>query len=251
MSDIIVTQENVRDSGLTFIEQLHAISQSDCAAINRPFVTGVSETNAVAILMRPSCKMWNCQACGARNAKRWIARIINHINRVGGENWCFFTLTAHEKWRGAVASVANLRSGWKKLYNRILRRFGKLDYARVWEAHSDNSFHLHGLMCIKINKRWLKDNARQCGMGYQVDIQRVENAGQVAGYISKYMVKSGLKNEYPRGLRRIEVSRNWTKLPDLKADTVMIWLINQTREGQLAIAQDFFMRGFEIIDTIH
>lgn len=236
--------------GLNFIEQLHAIASSNCTKINRPFLTGVSEQDAIAILTRPSCKMWNCPSCAARLAKQWIARVINHINRTGGENWCFFTLTSHEKMRGVALSVKCLRSGWKKLYNRIRRKFGVSDYVKVWERHEDGSFHLHGLMNINIKKRWLKDNARSCGMGYQVDIRPVSNAGQVAGYISKYMVKSGLSEEYPKGLRRIEVSRTWTRLPDLKAEILLKWLINQTRDGQVAMAQVFYERGFEIIDTV-
>lgn len=235
---------------LTFIEQLHVVSQNSCTKESRPYLTGVSEKENVAILTRPSCKMWNCPACAARNAKRWIARVINHINRTGFlHGWRFMTITAHERWRG-VSSVKNLRSGWKKLYNRIRRLYGVSDYVKVWEQHEDGSFHLHVLMDAPILKKWLKKNARSCGMGYQVDVQDVDNAGKVAGYISKYMVKSGLGLEYPRGLRRIEVSRTWLKLPDLKADTIISWFINQTREGQVRTAQVFYERGFEIVDTV-
>jgi len=236
---------------LNFIEQLQIISQNPCTKIGRPYLSGISEKERVVILTKPACKMWNCPACAARNAKRWIARVINHINRVGTvHGWQFFTLTAHEKWRGKDASVKNLRQGWKKLYNRLREEFGVSDYVRVWERHGDGSFHLHGLVDTPITKKWLKRNARACGMGYQVDVRPVDNAGKIAGYISKYMVKSGLGEEYPKGLRRIEVSRSWTKLPDLKADNIISWLINQTREGQERLAQGFFMRGFEIIDTV-
>lgn len=244
--------ENVHSqSGLNFIEQLHAISTSNCAKENRPYLTGISEPDCIALLTRPSCKQWDCPSCAAKNAKRWIARVINHINRTGTVyGWHFFTLTAHEKMRGVSSSVKNLREGWKKLYNRILRKFGVSSYVKVWEAHNDGSFHLHGLMDAKIAKRWLKNNARECGMGYQVDIRTVSNAGQVAGYISKYMVKSGLGSEYPKGLRRIEVSRDWIKLPDLKADTLITWLINQTRDGQLRNAQHYYERGFDILDMV-
>lgn len=254
MSNVILTDavKNVQSQiGLNFIEQLHAIANSNCIRENRPFLTGISEPQRLAILTRPSCKMWNCPSCGAKNTKRWIARIINHINRVGiVHGWKFFTITAHEKMRGIQSSVKNLREGWKKLYNRILRKFGVSSYVKVWEAHNDGSMHLHGLMDANIAKRWLKNNARECGMGYQVDVRPVENAGQVAGYISKYMVKSGLQNEYPKGLRRIEVSRDWTQLPDLKADTLLNWLLNSTREGQIATAQRFYERGFDILDMV-
>lgn len=251
-SDIAV--KNVPSTrGLNFIEQLHAVSQLFCNKVNRVFVTGISESERIAVLMRPPCKMWDCEACAARNGKRWIARILNHINRndvVHG--WRFFTLTAHENWRGETASVKNLRQGWKKLYNRIRREFGVNDYVKIWERHKDGTFHLHGLMDAPITKKWLKKAARQCGMGYQVDIRRVDNAGKVAGYIAKYMLKSegGIGHKYPKGLRRVEVSRNWTRLPDLKADTVMNWILNQTREGQIQTASIYYRRGFDIIDSV-
>jgi len=244
----------VPERGLSFIEQLQKLSTQLCVKNSRPYLVGVSETANIALLTRPACKMWDCPSCGAKNAARWIARIINHINRVGG-TWFMFTLTAHEKWRGALASVKNLRQGWKKLYNRMRYEFGVSSYVKVWEMHKDGSFHLHGLVNRDISKRWLKKNARECGIGYQVEIHRVDNAGQVAGYISKYFLKSEgqvatRKFIFPRGLRRIEVSRNWLKLPDLKADIVLQWHIQQTRDGQLRRAGEYHTRGYEIIDNV-
>jgi len=236
--------------GLTFIEQLHAVATDSCSKLNRPYLVGVSEPDNVAILVRPPCKMWNCQSCAARNAKRWIARIINHINKYQYATWRFFTLTAHENWRGREASVKNIRQGWKKLYNRIIRRYHASHIVRVWESHQDGSFHLHGFINCRISKRWLKKHARSCGMGYMVDIQGIRNAGQAAGYVAKYFLKSEVIGQYPKGLRRIEASRNWTKLPDLQADTLLTWFVQQTRDGQINRAQTFYDRGFDIIDTL-
>lgn len=249
--NISISQKMPAAGGLTFIEQLHAIALQSCIKENRPYITGISESDALAILTRPACKMWNCATCAARNARRWIARIIHGVNRMDTvDGWRMFTLTAHEKMRGRSSSVLNLREGWKKLYNRLRREFGTNNYARVWESHADGSFHLHGLVDCNIPKRWLRNNARQCGMGYQVDISLIENAGQVAGYISKYFLKSEVIGQYPKGLRRIEVSRNWLKLPELHAETLLTWLVNQTREGQLRQAQYYYDHGYEIIDTL-
>jgi hypothetical protein len=245
------SDENVRsESGLTFIEQLHAIAVEECQTVNRPYLVGVSETDNVAILLRPHCKMWKCKTCAARNARRWIARIINHVNKFEAANWQFITITAHEKWRGMDSSVKNIRQGWKKLYNRLLRRFGQFFYLKVWEAHKDGSMHLHLLVSLKLKKTFLKKHARQCGMGYQVDVQGMRNAGRAAGYVAKYFLKSEIVGTYPHGLRRIEASRNWTKLPELKAETLLKWFIQQTRDGQINRAQTFYDRGFEIIDNL-
>jgi len=230
---------------------LHAVASESCTKENRPYLVGISFADNKALLLRPHCKMWNCPACAARNARQWLARIINHINKYLSANWRFFTLTAHENWRGREASVRNIRQGWKKLYNRIIRRYHASMIVRVWESHKDGSFHLHGLINCRIKKSWLKKHARQCGMGYMVDIQGVRNAGQAAGYIAKYFLKSEVIGEYPKGLRRIEASRNWTKLDDLTGETLLTWYVQQTREGQINRAQTFYQRGFEIIDTVN
>lgn len=242
-------------SGLSFIEQLQNCASNECARINRPFLSGVSHEDKIMILMRPNCDCWSCAACAARNARRWIARIINHVNKADTENgWFMFTLTAHEKWRGDTASVKNLRQGWKKLYNRMRYEFGVSQYCKVWEMHADLTFHLHGLIDSVIAERWLKDNARACGMGYQVDIHLVDNAGQVAGYISKYFLKSEFEvsenRQFPRSLRRIEVSRAWTPLDDLNTANDLIWLINKQREGQLRQAWYYKEQDYQIIDKV-
>lgn len=243
-------------AGLSFIEQLHAVCAVDCISVKRPHLTGVATKDKRIVLISPTCKMWSCPACAARNARRWIARIINGCNKMDTTNgWFMFTLTAHEKWRGVSASLKNLRQGWKKLYNRIRRKFGTNSYVKVWEMHADGSFHLHGLIDAVIPERWLKNNARECGMGYEVDIHEVDNAGQVAGYISKYFLKSQFegqeqKIEFPKGLRRIEVSRNWLKLPDLHEKSLWVWLFNGSRDGQLRLARWYEIAGFDVIDTV-
>lgn len=252
MSEAIVVNPQ---SGLSFIEQLQKMCLNDCQKVNRPFMIGVSQIRNLALLTRPSCKCWDCPSCSARNARRWIARIINHVNKADTVNgWFMFTLTAHEKWRGDTASVKNLRQGWKKLYNRVRYEFGVNQYVKVWEMHADVTFHLHGLIDSVIAERWLKDNARACGMGYQVDIHHVDNAGQVAGYISKYFLKSEFEisetRKFPQNLRRIEVSRGWTPLDDLNTENGFIWLLNTSRNGQLRQAAHYHGLGFEVVDTV-
>jgi len=241
-------------SGLSFIEQLQKLSTETCSKTNRPFLTGIETTREIAILTRPNCDCWDCPECAARNAKRWIARIVNGVNKMDTANsWQMFTLTAHEKWRSDNSSVKNLRQGWKKLYNRLRYTYGVSNYTKVWEMHEIRGFHLHGLIDSIVDMRWLKDNARACGMGYQVDIHEVDNAGQVAGYIAKYFLKSEHereKRQFPRGLRRIECSRSWMKLPEIKHEIVFAWIMNQTREGQLRQGQYYYNKGFEIIDTV-
>lgn len=263
----IYAKMKLDENDKTFLIRLHEyMDDMRCVKENRPYLTGVGNAENTAILLRPDCKCWNCPKCAARNAKRWIARIINHVNTKPDATWQMFTLTAHENWRGERSSVENLRQGWKRLYNRIRDKFGCDDYCKVWERHTDGTLHLHGLICDEIGegtywlednpphrimtKRWLKNSARSCGMGYQVDLHKVDNAGQVAGYIAKYFMKSEAVGAMPKDLRRIEVSRGWTKLPDLVADNQFSWIINATRDGQIRTAQQYFERGFDITDYV-
>lgn len=244
-----------QSEGLSFIEQLQNLCLIQCQKENRPFLTGTNDAAKIAMLLQPRCKVWSCKPCAAKNARIWIARIINGVNKMDTVNsWHMFTLTAHEKWRKS-ASVKNLRQGWKKLYNRIRYKFKTNYYVKVWEMHEDSTFHLHGLIDAVIPTKWLKDNARQCGMGYQVDIHPVENAGQVAGYICKYFLKSqenvSDERQFPRGLRRIEVSRNWLPLPKIEPLISFDWLFHREREAQLRLASHLHdNHNYTIVDTI-
>ena len=249
-----VAIEFVRDSGLSFIEQLQKMCEIECEKQNRPYLTGKNHTAGLAVLMRPPCKCWGCAGCCYRNARRWIARIINGCNKMDTANgWQMFTLTAHEKWRKA-ASVKNLRQGWKKLYNRMRYEFGISSYVKVWEMHEDTTFHLHGLIDSVVSERWLKDNSRECGMGYEVEIHPVDNAGQVAGYIAKYFLKSEANvsevTPFPKNLRRIEVSRNWLKLPKLGAEMEFDWIMDKTRHAQNWRAEGLKLNGFQVLDFV-
>lgn len=244
------------ESGLTFIEQLQKLSINSCQKNNRPYLVGVNENAKKSLLTRPNCKMWSCEPCAANNARLWIARIINGLNRIGGK-WAFLTITAHRKHQKSK-SVANLRQGWKKLYNRILAFLGKtardLYFCKVWEQHKNGGFHLHILISVCLGTRWAKDNAAECGLGFQADWREVDNAGQVAGYAAKYTLKNATiaRNgiQWPKGLRRIELSRNWPILPKLEQETAWGWIVHATRTGQLISANEFYRRGFDVIDMV-
>jgi len=243
-------------SGLTFLEQLQIVSQKTCSKINRPYLIGVNENAKTTILSQPACKMWNCEACAARNAKIWIACIINGCNKLGGD-WSFLTLTAHRKMRG-VSSVKSIREGWKKFYNRILARNGKtsenIHYVKVWEQHADGTFHLHILISVCYGTRWAKDNAAQCGLGFQADWNAALNAGTIAGYVAKYSLKNaniargGIA--WPKGLHRIQKSQQWPNLPHIEPSENIGWVLKMTRDEQIASAGRYFMRGFEILDFV-
>lgn len=209
--------------GLTFLEQL-TVFQVRCSNPKVPYLYHVCQETGLVTFARGACKMWSCPECAMRNAKRWIARIIDGINKLPKADWYFATVTAHKWWRGEK-SLINLRSNWHKLRKRMSRLAKKLGielaYARVWEHHKDGSYHLHLIVNLPVTRKWLKDNAAKCGMGYQAHLDEVINAGQAAGYVAKYMLKQSQADtlhSFPKGARRIEVSANWVKWHEKKQE---------------------------------
>jgi hypothetical protein len=202
-----------RSEGLTYLEQLTALA-GICSAFNAPFIAKINDEKREIELARVPCGLWSCPECSVRNARRWIARIIDGINNLDAENWYFATVTAHRKWRG-LSSLKNLRANWPKLRKRMSRatiaQNEVLYYVRNWEKHKDGSFHTHIITNAPLSTRWLKDNAAQCGLGYQAKMDECLNAGQAAGYMAKYFVKQhgSTLHTYPKGARRVQASQNW------------------------------------------
>jgi hypothetical protein len=195
-------------------------------------------------LVRLSCKMWECPYCGPRNAIQWKAYLLHRFNEtMRDEKWCFLTITAHKNaHKTPRLSLKNLQQVWKKLYDRLLRRFypkganGRrkgMEYVRVFEQHLSGRYHMHILLncgeeydkeefVIKGNLdeyrhpccRWLRVACAQLGGGWRVHIRRVweertktANVGLVVGYILKYMGKQMHLLEFPKHQRRIQTSR--------------------------------------------
>lgn len=233
-----------REAGLTLLEQLHANTQKKCIRKGHtaPTMLAIDRVKKQAIYVEANCKQWDCPACGARNASQWVARIINGVKFYGGE-WFFMTITAHRLKRGQEKSLANLRDGWRKVYNRILRKFGKFHYIKICEAHKDGSLHMHVITDVKLpykkrtdkkaalgagkiryTCRYLKNICAESGIGYQADYQPLENVGLAAWYVAKYLSKSIANADFPKGLRRIQPNQNFPRLPDLRADLGLAWV---------------------------
>jgi len=193
--------------------------------------------NGYVTLVRVACKQWGCPCCAQRNARNWRAYLLDTFNkRFGHEKWCFMTITAHKNAHkhSAEATVLNLQQVWKRLYDRLMRRYGKgLEYVRIFEQHKTGRFHMHILINTgeqydahgfiikdKLSEfrhpecKWLKKACVSVGGGWRVHIRRVwddkkksSNVGLVVGYILKYMGKSMACFKFPKFQRRIQTSR--------------------------------------------
>ncbi len=238
--------------GLTLLEQLTVfVLEGRCSNPNVPYLFNVASDGKITFT-KGACKTWACPECSMKNAKTWIAKIINGINVMGGE-WYFATVTAH-KWHRKEKSLINLRANWQKLRQRMARKAKNsgvdMAYARIWEHHKDASYHMHIINNVSVNTRWLKDNASACGMGFMAHSDEIVNAGQAAGYVAKYMLKQSKEDtlhSFPKGARRIECSQNWPKWSETKSEG---WYYSGDLATSIARAANFRKHGEIVLDLI-
>lgn len=189
---------------------------SECSALNRPLLKAVNHDKKTAVLFHPRCKSWRCPACASINAQKVILRAVHGSEALiaQGAKFDFVTVTSHEKLDPA-ASLAVLPLAWAKLNRRIKRVAAAPEYFAVPEQHKNGRWHLHAMTTAKLPKKWWKDNARSCGLGYQSDVQEVKTLGGVAYYVAKYQAKMLQNTNLPLHFRRLRTSQGWPGLPEL------------------------------------
>lgn len=188
-------------------------------------------------LIRIRCEMWSCPDCGPINGQRWRAYLLERFNKAfRDEKWVFCTITAHRNAHkaGSIATLKNLQTAWKRLYDRLRRHYrSTLQYVRVFEQHTSGRYHMHFLLNVGTQYdahdfpikepldeyrhpecKWLRNTMASLGAGWRVHMRRVweartktANVGLVVGYILKYMGKNMSIMEFPKHQRRIQTSR--------------------------------------------
>lgn len=171
--------------------------------------------NKRALVTWANCDSWNCVDCSKRMASLWALRaeIGSREILLAGGTLDFVTITSHEKLRDFESTERVWRSAWNALYCAIKRKAPNFQYMIVPEKHEDGRMHVHALWNAGVSKRWLKDNARKRGMGYQAEIKSISNSGGAQKYVVKYVGKS-LGDNVPDHFRRVRVSNNWAKVPE-------------------------------------
>lgn len=200
-------------AGLSIIEQVNAL---ECSTPNRPYLRGINHEEKRAVFFQPRCKLWSCPACAEINKRLWAVRAYHaaeHLN-AAGYAISFLTLTSHEKLSPSE-SLAIWPKAWSKLRQRAYRRASSFQYLLVPEQHKDGRLHVHAIETAGLGSRWWKDNGRSCGLGYMAEEEIARTSGGAAGYVVKYLSKSLAYTEWPKGFRRVRVSRQWPKLPSL------------------------------------
>jgi len=196
-----------------------------------PYLVGMSKTQKQAVVIKSDCDSWECEECAKKKQSRWVARAILGCQsiRSNGTEPQFVTITSHEKLPDFAATAAVFPNAWAKLYARMKRRCPELHYLLITEQHKSGRLHAHFLTDLTEKKRWWKNNARSCGLGFEADVQKVESDGMAAAYVSKYIGKSLGGKSLPAHFRRVRCSQNWEPLADLGGQSDDFdWLVCST-----------------------
>lgn len=234
-----------------------------CPNKGTPYLVRDSSSEKARHIIKARCKMWKCPYCSQVNKHQHYIRILNGCNQLldQGQELNFITITSHEKLTTTEQCLHVWRKSWRKLRERLRRKHAKhsndqLCFFLVTEFHKDKRLHWHGVINCNLSTRWLKDNARACGLGYQCKSKKLDNAIQGTNYAIKYISKSLLDADYPKKMHRITYSQSFPDKPTL--DGVYQWTIPDAKESLVSIIEygwnvldyDTFLHGDEITEIL-
>lgn len=200
---------------------------------------------------RADCKLWTCVECANKERTRVAARAGRGADEFIGDGLPIdhITITANRYWRGQERSIKNFRANWPKLRKRVQYWCGNFNYAVFAEHHKkDDSMHVHMLATNIFTTRWWKDNAAQCGLGFQSKVREVEHGGMAALYATKYISKSLEVEKWPARFHRCRFSANW---PKYKSDfeTQVEWRVFVSLAAFNDEMRHWQRQGYRIINT--
>lgn len=166
------------------------------------------------LVAHATCDSFMCEECSKRMLDHWKLRAqigARKILRDGGK-LDFVTLTSHEKLKSFDATAHVWTHVWSMSYDAIKRKNADFAYLAIPERHADGRMHVHAIWNGNVNSRWLKDNIRKRGGGYECEAQNVYSMYDIVRYVTKYVTKQ-FNVEVPVHFRRIRVSQNWPDVP--------------------------------------
>lgn len=172
-----------------------------------------------AFVTDADCDSWKCDECSKKLRDKWMLRAEIGVRGLIGQGIKvdFVTLTSHERNRTFEAGAAVWSSAWNKLSARLKRKAEVREYFMVAEQHKSGALHMHALWTYGVTKRWLKDNARECGLGYMADVSEITSVQAATKYVTKYLTKD-LGKDVPKRFRRVRVSRGWAEIPEANSE---------------------------------
>jgi len=211
---------------------------------------GWDHSNKRVFVARANCDSWSCQECSGRMVERWGLRATLGCNQIlkDGQALDFVTITSHERLETFEQTESVWVSAWNALYNALKRQKNDLTYMIVPERHKDGRMHVHALWNAGVSQKWLKDNARKRGLGYQCKVVHISSAGYATKYVTKYIGKS-LDFEYPARFRRVRVSNNWVDIPKpTTPDNALQWEYVGTNGALSVVYDECTAKSYAMID---
>lgn len=220
----------------------------NCETPGRPYLIGVNSGEKRAVLFQPRCKLWSCPICGQTNKARWTIRAYQGVKVLieRGKEVDFLTLTSHERL-DPIGTIIVFKHAWDQLNKRIRRAVPNYSYLLVPEQHKDGRLHAHLIETSGLPKRWFKDNARECGLGYEVDVDTIRSPEGGAFYVAKYLGKQLEAQQWPKGFRHVRTSRDFPPLPALEKLEGWEWRPLKKNESLEEIEARYCEAGFHII----
>jgi len=176
----------------------------------RGCLTGYSAALNRVYLIPLTCKSWSCPRCRPAKQRLWT-QIIRQ-----GKPTRWFRLGANPSVHRTPAAAARaFLTAWPTLVRLIRARFGPFEYVKVMELHKSGFPHLHiAYRGPYIPHKWLSVVWRNLVGAPVVWIEKLDDPGRAARYISKYLCKC--TSETPDllpWLRFITRSRAWLTDP--------------------------------------
>jgi hypothetical protein len=155
--------------------------------------------------IRADCKKLTCPLCGPKKAVAYRKAIgaaaeANRLTRM-------MTLTLDPSKIDVADSVAYLRKCFNKFRVYLHRKFGQaVSFIAIVEEQKNGRAHMHCLVGIFIDQRWISDTWQAVGGGRIVDIRLID-VHRIHAYVAKYLTKEFLLS-VPAGKKRISTSRD-------------------------------------------
>jgi len=176
---------------------------------------GIRAFDDAGTLLTLCCKQWKCDYCRHLLSWEWAATV-----RYGIALWpmdaYLWTLTVPGEIYSPDFAFKVIDQAWDNLRKRCQRTLPHFHYAAFVELHPHRTgiAHLH-IVTLHWSPGRLKDVAHHAGFGFEAEETTISGK-QAAYYVTKYTSKQG--SEMPKGFRRVRLSQDWPRLPELPAE---------------------------------
>jgi len=222
-----------------------------CSNPHSPHILATNVYSKTALLYGAACGLWSCPECARQNKRRWTFRAVHGADQAlqQGRTVSFVTVTPHERLSASLSGKV-LPHAWDMLRRRLLHASSQADYLLVPEPHKSGKLHLHGLFIdAPLKRKWWKDNARECGFGYQADMQEVKRVGGVAAYVGKYIGKTLQNSNLPKHFHRVRVSNGFPELPAAPGGSGWELTVLRPDQDLQQVVQSWKDIGYQVVLT--